>query len=66
MRPGCEEALSTVWVSRPVKEGEPLAELTDLFGDQIGELRSPVDGPVLFLGTSPALNKNDSPMAIGV
>ena len=54
-----------VTVGQQMKEGELLAEFTDLFGDKIGELRSPVDGPVLFLGTSPALNRNDSPMAIG-
>jgi len=54
-----------VVVGQRVKGGELLAEFTDLFGEKIGELRSPVDGPVLFLVTSPAINKGDPLMAIG-
>ena len=54
-----------VTVGRHVKEGELLAEFTDLFGEKIGELRSPAAGPVLFLVTSPAINRGDPLMALG-
>jgi predicted deacylase len=54
-----------VTVGQQVQEGDLLAEFTDLFGDKLGELRSPVSGPVLFLVTSPAMNKSDPLMAIG-
>jgi predicted deacylase len=54
-----------VTVGQQVKEGELIAEFTDLFGEKIGELKSPATGPVLFLVTSPAINKNDPLMAIG-
>lgn len=54
-----------VTVGQHVKEGDLIAEFTDLFGDKVGELRSPATGPVLFLVTSPAINKNDPLMAIG-
>jgi predicted deacylase len=54
-----------VAVGQRVREGELLAEFTDLFGEKIGELTSPASGPVLFLVTSPAINKNDPLMAIG-
>ena len=54
-----------VTVGQQVKEGDRIAEFTDLFGDKIGDLRSPATGPVLFLVTSPAINKNDPLMAIG-
>jgi predicted deacylase len=54
-----------VTVGQQVMEGDLIAEFTDLFGDKIGELRSPATGPVLFLVTSPAINKNDPLMAIG-
>ncbi len=55
----------TVKVGQRVKAGELIAEFTDLFGNKVGELRSPATGPVLFLVTSPAINKNDPLMAIG-
>jgi len=54
-----------VTVGQHVKEGELLAEFADLFGEKIGELRSPANGPVLFLVTSPAINQGDPLMAIG-
>ena len=54
-----------VAVGQHVKEGDIIAEFTDLFGETIGQLRSPASGPVLFLVTSPAINKNDPLMAIG-
>jgi len=54
-----------VTVGQQVKEGDIIAEFTDLFGEKIGELRAPASGPVLFLVTSPAINKNDPLMAIG-
>jgi len=54
-----------VTVGQQVREGDLLAEFTDLFCDKVGELRSPATGPVLFLVTSPAVNKNDPLMAIG-
>ena len=54
-----------VAVGQRVKEGEVLAEFTDLFGERIGELRSPATGPVLFLVTSPAINRGDPLMALG-
>jgi predicted deacylase len=54
-----------VVVGQQVREGDLIADFTDLFGEKIGELRSPATGPVLFLVTSPAINKNDPLMAIG-
>jgi predicted deacylase len=54
-----------VTVGQQVTAGQPIAEFTDLFGEKIGELNSPATGPVLFLVTSPAINKNDPLMAIG-
>jgi hypothetical protein len=54
-----------VTVGQQVREGDLIAEFTDLFGDKVGELHSPATGPVLFLVTSPAINKNDPLMAIG-
>ena len=54
-----------VAVGQHVKKGDTIAEFTDLFGETIGQLRSPASGPVLFLVTSPAINKNDPLMAIG-
>jgi len=54
-----------VAVGQRVKEGELLAEFTDLFGEKVGELRSPAAGPVLFLVTSPAINRGDPLMALG-
>lgn len=54
-----------VTVGQVVKTGQIVAEFTDLFGERIGELASPADGPVLFLVTSPAINKTDPLMAIG-
>jgi predicted deacylase len=54
-----------VAVGQQVRQGELIAEFTDLFGEKIGELKSPATGPVLFLVTSPAINKNDPLMAIG-
>lgn len=54
-----------VAVGQQVKEGQLIAEFTDLFGEKLGELKSPATGPVLFLVTSPAINKNDPLMAIG-
>ena len=54
-----------VTVGQQVKEGQVIAEFTDLFGGKIGELKSPATGPVLFLVTSPAINKSDPLMAIG-
>jgi predicted deacylase len=54
-----------VTVGQRVKEGDLIAEFTDLFGEKIGQLRSPASGPVLFLVTSPAINKSDPLMAIG-
>jgi len=54
-----------VVVGQHAKEGELLAEFTDIFGEKIGELRSPAAGPVLFLVTSPAINRGDPLMALG-
>ena len=54
-----------VMVGQQVKEGDIIAEFTDLFGEKIGDLRFPATGPVLFLVTSPAINKSDPLMAIG-
>jgi hypothetical protein len=54
-----------VSVGQRVKAGQLVAEFTDLFGEKIGELAAPADGPVLFLVTSPAINKADPLMAIG-
>ena len=54
-----------VAVGQQVNEGDLIAEFTELFGDKIGEVRSPATSPVLFLVTSPAINKGDPLMTIG-
>jgi len=48
-----------------VKEGDLIAEFTDLFGEKDGDCDAR-DRPVPLPVTSPALNKNDPLMAIGL
>jgi predicted deacylase len=46
---------SAVSVGAPVREGEPLGVIKDLFGDVVEDVVSPQDGVVLWQTTSPAV-----------
>jgi predicted deacylase len=46
-----------------VEEGDVLGTLTDYFGETIAEVRSPLDGVVLYVVVSPSMNK-DEPVAM--
>jgi predicted deacylase len=48
-----------------VKEGQPLGEIRDLYGDTRQEVMAPVDGVVLFLTTSAAVAENGLLMGLG-
>jgi len=45
-----------------VKQGTGLADITDFFGRQIGEVRAPFDGVVLYIVATPPITK-DQPVA---
>ena len=46
---------SAVSVGAPVRDGETLGVIKDLFGDVVEEVVSPQDGVVLWQTTSPAV-----------
>jgi predicted deacylase len=49
---------SAVPVGAPVREGDTLGVIKDLFGDVVEEVASPQDGVVLWQTTSPAVGDN--------
>lgn len=55
-----------VGVDEPVNQGQVIATVDSLFGDQLEEVRSPVGGRVLFVTTSPAVAENGLLMGIGM
>jgi len=55
---------STVEVGEMVKQGQELGHVDDIFGARLQTAISPVDGEILFLVTSLAMNDGDPLMAI--
>ncbi|HVA20497.1 MAG TPA: succinylglutamate desuccinylase/aspartoacylase family protein [Candidatus Micrarchaeia archaeon] len=55
-----------VAVGDRVREGQPVGELRDIFGDTVRELRAPAAGDVVFLVTSLAVKAGDPLLGIGV
>jgi uncharacterized protein len=58
--------LSGVAVKDEVRAGQQLGEMVDLLGNLLEEIRSPVDGVVLFTVTSPAIKKDGLLLGVGV
>ncbi len=55
-----------VSVGEKVAKGQVVGEFRDWFGDPIARVESPAAGIVLFLVTSPAINKGDPILSVGV
>ncbi|HTU03818.1 MAG TPA: succinylglutamate desuccinylase/aspartoacylase family protein, partial [Candidatus Sulfotelmatobacter sp.] len=55
-----------VSVGEKVAKGQVVGEFRDWFGDPIARVESPAGGIVLFLVTSPAINKGDPILSVGV
>lgn len=55
-----------VTVDAPVAQGQVVATVDSLFGDQLEEVASPADGRVLFVTTSPAVAEHGLLMGIGM
>jgi predicted deacylase len=55
-----------VSVGQKVERGQVVGEFRDWFGDPIAKVESPAAGLVLFLVTSPAINKGDPILSVGV
>jgi predicted deacylase len=55
------------WVAAgdPVKEGEEIGTIGNLFGDTLEKVTSPVSGTVLFLTTNPSVQENGLLLGIG-
>lgn len=58
--------LSTVKVNEWVREGQSLGQMVDLLGNPLSDVKSTVDGLILFIVTSPAIKKGGLLMGIGV
>jgi predicted deacylase len=54
-----------VRIGEEVREGEVVAELRDVFGETVEQLKAPATGAVLFVVTSLAVRKGDPLLAIG-
>ncbi len=55
-----------VKVGQQVEKGQVVGEFRDWFGDRLRTVESPARGIVMFLVTSPAINKGDPIMAVGM
>lgn len=55
----------TVVVGDPVREGETIGRIADLFGDSVAQISAPHDGYVLFVTSSPAMKQEGILLAIG-
>jgi len=55
-----------VTVGQRVEKAQLVGEFRDWFGDPIARIESPAAGIVLFLVTSPAINKGDPILSVGV
>jgi hypothetical protein len=58
--------LCRVRVQDQVSKGQVLGELVDLLGNTLVEVRSPDDGVVLFVVTSPAIKRDGLLLGVGV
>jgi len=56
----------TVSIGQQVEKGQVVGEFRDWFGDPIATVESPAAGVVLFLVTSPAINKGDPILSVGI
>lgn len=57
---------SQVECDQTVPEGAVLAHITDFFGKTIAEVRSPLDGTVLYIVATPPITKGQPVVCIGV
>lgn len=55
-----------VSIGEQVEKGQEVGEFRDWFGEPIAKVASPAKGIVLFLVTSPAINKGDPILAVGM
>ncbi len=55
-----------VSIGQEVEKGELVGEFRDWFGDHLARVESPAKGVVLFLVTSPAINRGDPILSVGV
>lgn len=55
----------TVRVGEQVRQGDPLGEVVDFFGNRLASVEAVADGEVVFLVTSLAINADDPLLAIG-
>ena len=55
-----------VSVGQKVEKGQAVGEFRDWFGEPFAKVASPARGIVLFLVTSPAINKGDPILSVGV
>jgi predicted deacylase len=55
-----------VSVGQQVERGQAVGEFRDWFGEPMAKVVSPAKGIVLFLVTSPAINKGDPILSVGV
>jgi hypothetical protein len=55
-----------VSIGQRVDKGQVVGEFRDWFGDPLAKVESPAGGVVLFLVTSPAINKGDPILSVGV
>ncbi len=55
-----------VSIGQKVEKGQEVGEFRDWFGEPIATVASPAKGIVLFLVTSPAINKGDPILSVGV
>jgi len=55
-----------VTVGQKVAKSQVVGEFRDWFGEPIAKVESPAEGIVLFLVTSPAINKGDPILSVGI
>ncbi len=48
-----------------IKKGTMLGYITDLFGNKVTDIKSPVDGMILYMISTPPVNKTDELFSIG-
>jgi predicted deacylase len=55
-----------VQVGQQVEKAQVVGEFRDWFGDRLRTVESPAGGIVMFLVTSPAINKGDPILSVGM
>ncbi len=63
--PGSGTWHPAVTPDQQVRKGDLLGRLTDYFGEQIGEVRAPLDGVVLYVVASPAMSTGEPVAMVG-